>query len=155
MIVDHIENLERLMPYIKDETLIRGLKYLKETDMNDMSAGRHVIDGDNMFVIVSEYETKERAAARPEAHIKYIDIQYIIKGEEVIANSRLVPGLFVTEDKLSEKDVIFYNVDAGETDVLMQQGMFAVLFPWDVHRPSCTYKNPAQMKKAVVKIKII
>lgn len=156
MIVDHIENLEKVLPYIKaNENIVRALNYLKETDMTALPLGKNIVDGDIIFINVNSYQTKPKAEARPETHAKYIDIQYMIEGEETIGYSRCWPGLTVTEDKLLEKDIIFYNNVREEIDIPMKPGTFAIFFPWDVHRPSCTWQTQTQVKKAIVKVKAI
>src|SRR5579862_2731121 len=82
MIFDKIENsvvYENISPLIK-----RAFDYLKHTDFSDMAIGKHTIDGDEIYAILQEYDTKNDADAKLEAHRKYIDVQYIISGEELI-----------------------------------------------------------------------
>ena len=43
---------------------------------------------------------------------------------------------------------------AGEIDLTFSAGMFAVFFPWDVHRPSVTKNVNSAVKKVVVKIPV-
>ena len=54
-----------------------GLLFLKNTDVVNLSLGRHDIDGDHIFALVSEYEVEPKENRRPESHEKYIDIQYV------------------------------------------------------------------------------
>ena len=91
---------------------------------------------------------------RAEAHRKYVDIQYIAAGEEKIGVAPLQDGYEVVEDKLAEKDVIFYAGLQDEVELGLKAGMFAVLFPWEVHRPNCAFDEPAPVRKVVMKISV-
>ena len=129
-----------------------GLLYLKNTDLTKLPLGRHDIDGDNLFVSVAEYELECKENRRPEAHQKYIDIQYLALGEEVIGHSLLSSKYEVTQDELAERDVIFYKAVDHEVDLVLTPGVYAIFFPSDVHRPGCISQGKSKVKKIVVKI---
>jgi YhcH/YjgK/YiaL family protein len=133
----------------------QGLKYLMETDFSKVPLGRHEIDGGKIYASVAEYESQPKEVRRLEAHRKYLDIQYIAAGQEMIGSGPLSTASEVTEDRLAEKDVIFYKSLSAETYHILQQGMFAIYFPWDVHRPNChVNETAAKVKKVVVKIAV-
>lgn len=153
MICGHIKNLNQekaLLP----KALQTGLEYLATADLAKLAPGKYEIDGSDIFVAVSEYTTDRKENKKPETHVKYIDIQYIISGAEVIGYGDLAAGLKVTEDKLAEKDVVFYGSVPGESDLQLSPGMYAIFFPWDVHRPGCAAGAPAPVRKAIVKVKV-
>ena len=75
--ISNIENLSNL-----PEMIINGLNYIKNTNFSSLKDGKIFIDGENMFVNIQTYMTKEDA--NYEAHRKYADIQYIISGSEKI-----------------------------------------------------------------------
>jgi len=54
MIIDRISNAH-LSPRIK-----RALGYLRRTDLESLSPGRHDIEGDRLYVMLSQYETKQK-----------------------------------------------------------------------------------------------
>src|SRR5438045_88229 len=58
--------------------------YLKNTDLNKLPKGKYPIDGDNVFASVTTDSTKDFNKTNWESHRKYIDIQYVIDGEEKI-----------------------------------------------------------------------
>jgi len=153
MILGHIGNLDKekgLLP----PALARGLEYLAATDLAALAPGKYEIAGGDIYASVSAYTTDRRENKRPEAHGRYIDIQYIVSGEEAIGYGPLAEGLAVTEDKLAEKDVVFFAAVPGESMLRLTAGMYAIFFPWDVHRPGCAADVPAAVKKAVVKVKM-
>lgn len=135
-------------------TIQKALAWLQSTDLASLPTGRQVIDGDNMYALVNEYTTEPKQKRRAEAHRKYVDIQYIAAGEEKIGVAPLVAGYEVVEDKLAEKDVIFYAGLQDEVELGLKAGMFAVLFPWEVHRPNCAFDEPAPVRKVVMKISV-
>src|SRR6478672_8807323 len=80
MILDDIKNsayYTNLGPLFK-----RAFDYISKTDFNSLPLGKHTIEGEDLFVIVMEYETKDPADCIMENHKKFTDIQYMIRGEE-------------------------------------------------------------------------
>lgn len=57
---------------------------MRTTDFSKYSDGKHIIDEDLMHVIVSTYTTENGTEKLFEAHRKYIDIQFMIRGRESI-----------------------------------------------------------------------
>jgi YhcH/YjgK/YiaL family protein len=152
MILGHIKNLQQEKGLFA-KALRMGLEYLAKTDFTAMAPGKYEIAGSDIYASLSEYTTDRKENKKPEAHVKYVDIQYIISGTENIGYGDLAPGLAVKEDKLAEKDVIFYQDVPGETDLKLTAGMYAVFFPWDVHRPGCAAGESVPVRKVVVKVK--
>ncbi len=68
--------------------------------------GKHAIDGDNLFYLISEDTTEPQAARRAEYHARYLDIQIVLRGSEGMTFSTLPPGEPQT-DWLAEKDIAF------------------------------------------------
>lgn len=133
----------------------KGLQYLMETDFSKVAPGKQEIDGSKIYAAISEYESQPKEVRRAEAHRKYLDIQYIAAGEEMIGSGPLGGAGEVTEDRLAEKDVIFYKSLSAESYHVLKEGMFAIYFPWDVHRPNCSVNETAgKVKKVVVKIAV-
>ena len=152
MILGYLKNVDAekgLLP----AALVRGLEWLARTDLAGMAPGKYEVEGGDIHASISEYTTDAKENKKPEAHVKYIDIQYIVSGEELIGFGPLADGLAVTEDRLAEKDVVFYRDVPGETMLHLTAGMFAVLYPWDVHRPGCAAGGSAKVRKVVVKVK--
>ena len=147
MIKDNIKNAEKYFSLSDD--IKKALLYLQNTDFKSLKSGRYYIDGDNMYVNLDEYET--RISDRIEAHRKYIDIQYIVKGEENIGVATLDNLTPITEYD-TDKDIIFYKGDANLHTV--KENEFIIFYPEDAHLPCQIIKNQGHVKKAVVKILI-
>lgn len=56
-----------------------AFKFLLKKDFFTVENGKYQIDGDNIFAIINEYETKDKNECEVEAHKKHIDIQYVVK----------------------------------------------------------------------------
>lgn len=154
MIYGSIENLEQEKRAFSG-IVQKGLAYLKNTDFTTVPVGRVELDGDMMFALVSEYVTEPKSVRRPEAHKRYIDIQYIVSGEEVIGYSFLAPENIELEEYNAEKDIVFYSTVIGEAYLRLGAGTYAVFFPDDIHRPCCTSgEKPSSIRKVVLKIKV-
>jgi YhcH/YjgK/YiaL family protein len=63
--------------------LAKGFAFL-ETVSPTAALGRHEIDGDDVFALVQRYTTKPIEERVFESHRKYIDIQYVLQGREVM-----------------------------------------------------------------------
>ncbi|WP_248929998.1 YhcH/YjgK/YiaL family protein [Paenibacillus hamazuiensis] len=130
----------------------RGLEFLQSRDWESVEKGKYPIEGDLMFALVQELDTEPLAQRKPESHITHTDIQFLIRGEEKIGVCRWSPELVVAENRLETDDYALYDSVAGESELVLQPGQFAVFFPWDVHRPCCQVKESMPIKKVVVKI---
>jgi len=87
MIIDSLENSSRyecLHPRFK-----AALEFLKRPDIEATPIGRLELDGALLFALTQEYETKPIHDGKLEAHKKYIDIQFIVSGEEFIGYAPL------------------------------------------------------------------
>jgi YhcH/YjgK/YiaL family protein len=58
----------------------------------------------------------------------------------------------ILEPYKEENDVIFYTGEKSFSKVTA--GMFAVLFPADVHMPGINFGKPSKVKKVVIKVRI-
>ncbi len=132
----------------------QAMAWLRKQNLMALPVGRQEIDGDKLYALVNEYASEPKVQRRPEAHRKYVDIQYIVQGTEIIGYSRLKDEYEVVEDKLAEKDVIFYKNPADESDIILSAGMFGIFFPWDVHRPNCAKGNAAPVRKVILKVSV-
>ena len=148
MVVDKIENY-RLYSTLTNR-LAKGFEFITKIDLVSIESGKYEIDSDNIFAIVQEYDTKEEQDCVLESHHKYIDIQYMIKGAELMGVTCLNDQIVVEENL--EKDYTFYT---AETSMLkVEEGMFTIFFPEDLHRPGVKLGQISKVKKVVVKVKI-
>jgi YhcH/YjgK/YiaL family protein len=132
--------------------LERAFEYLSRTDLAALPIGRTDLDGDNMFVTVSDAETKSPDLVPFEAHRRYIDIQVVVRGQESIAIAA-VSRLTMTQPYDAAKDIEFFAVPPEALTLALRAGDFAVFTPGDAHRPSMHLDGPHVTRKAVVKVR--
>lgn len=149
MIIDKLSNSDLYSCFGK--RINDALAYLIKTDFSKLKPGKYEIDGDNIFALVSEYRTKDETEGKLEAHKKYIDVQFVAKGRELIGYAPLENQKIISEYN-EQNDIIFYEGD--KSFIKFDEGMFAIFFPNDVHMPGIIYKEKAYVKKVVVKVKI-
>lgn len=128
----------------------QAFNFLKTADLKNLPLGKQELEGEHLFVSVAEYKPKERAEALFESHKKYIDIQYMIKGEELMGLTSL-DKVKVVKPYNEENDITFYEYDGGEY-IKATPDNFVLFFPEDAHRPSITTGDTSLVKKIVVKI---
>ena len=115
--------------------------------------GRYPVDGDDLYYIVQHYTTKPIDQGRFESHKKYIDIQALIAGQEILGYSP-IHGLEVVEPYDEAKDIMFYRVGTILAQTRLEPGLFCLLYPHDAHLPSCQVTCPAAVHKVVFKIRV-
>jgi YhcH/YjgK/YiaL family protein len=148
MIVDSLENAS--LYHGLGERLRKALDYLHVTDFSMLATGSHEIEGKAVYAIVNDYETQLYEAQAFEAHRKYIDVQYLAQGEELIGYTPYA-GQTATREYQEEHDYALYQ---GEPDFIhMRQGMFAIFFPTDLHMPGMG-ESVAPVRKVVVKVAV-
>lgn len=149
MIIDKLSNAHLYSGL--GERINKAFAYLKETDFSKMELGRYDIDGDNIFALVNLYNTKDESEGKLEAHKIYIDVQFVAKGSELMGYAPLENQKII--DKYSElNDITFFSGVKSFTQV--DEGMFAIFFPTDVHLPGIKVKERSYVKKVVIKVKV-
>ncbi len=148
MIVDNIKNAH--FYYNIDKKYQIALEFLIKTDLNKLENGKYPIQGDDIYIIVQEYQTKPENEGKLEAHKKYTDIQYIIKGQEKLGYLNIDKFLPQTSYD-ADKDIIFGE---GNCDLIKaDKGDFMIFTPQDAHMPCISINKALQVKKAVIKIR--
>jgi biofilm protein TabA len=151
-----VAELEHILGQIAlTPNLQQALSFLQQMRGANLPDGRVEIDADRVFALVQSYATV--AASDPvlfEVHRKYIDVQYVAAGEEVIAWAS-TDRLAVTADYNEAKEAWFGAVRAADTTfVRLTAGELAVLYPTDGHTPRLAARAPASVKKIVVKVAV-
>ena len=150
MIIDTLENAGRYKAF--SNGIATAFEYLNTTDLKNIAPGKFEIDGDDLFVIVQEYETLDAAKEQMEAHKKYIDVQYMISGAELVGHAVLkdqAPSKAYDDDA----DFMLFS-EAPSFFTKLETGMFMIFFPTDLHMPCIKINETATVKKAVIKIKV-
>jgi len=149
MIIDKLSNAHLYSSL--GEPINKSFEYLKQTDFFKIDLGRYDIDGDNIYALVNEYNTKDESEGKLEAHKKYIDVQFVVKGSEMMGYATLQNQKVINEYN-EQNDITFFDGERSFTKV--DEGMFAIFFPTDLHMPGIKVDNPEYVKKVVIKVKV-
>ncbi len=149
MIKDKLKNAQLYYPL--SENLKKGFEWLKSQDLTNIESKKYVIDGDDVWANVQEYETKENA--KYETHRNYIDIQYMIKGKEFVGVTDK-SNCTTCEEYNSETDLEFMDINTQEDYQVLNEGDFLVFYPTDAHKPSINPNEKLKVKKVIVKVAV-
>ncbi|QLQ08218.1 MAG: YhcH/YjgK/YiaL family protein [Anaerolineae bacterium] len=128
--------------------LSRAFDYIQQTDLPALSVGKYVIDGEDIYALVQEYDARPREEGVWEAHRRYIDLQVVIRGVEQFGYAHI--GNLTPGDYDAAKDWLPLS---GEGDFFrLQAGYFAIFMPEDAHMPGLAAGPHTAVKKLVVKI---
>ncbi len=148
-----LDTLNQSQKYFSLHSLFAtAFEYLQQTDFTKLDFGKHELIPDQLFAIYMEYETKDTSECMLEAHRKFIDIQMVLSGEEFMEVSRL--GSHTTSKPYNpENDLEFFDGE-GASKLYVNQGLFAVFYPEDVHKPNVKVQQCSKVKKVVMKVRV-
>lgn len=127
-----------------------AFKFLTTSDLKQLTLGRINLS-DDVYATISEYETKNPEDANFESHRKYIDLQYIVSGKEMIGLTNDT-GLHVISSYDETKDIAFYDFNGGKL-LFASPAHYFIFFPQDRHKPCLKIGEQDKVRKIVVKIK--
>lgn len=129
-----------------------AFEWLASTDLKNMQDGKHVLNGDQLFAIVQSYETKSSDAEQLEAHKRYIDIQYMIEGEEMVGISFLSDQQ--PSKEYSTEDDFWLTASAPSFFTKLSAGNFMIFYPTDLHMPCIQEHTSKAVRKVVIKVQV-
>lgn len=153
MIVDTLSNA-KLYSHLSPK-LTQALVHLSKTDFTQLAVGNYELDGKDIFVIVNDYQTKPKESESFEAHQQYIDVQYVVSGEEEFGYLPLADQT-PSRPYFAEHDYAEFDYESNKSDatfIPFKAGMFAIFFPHDMHMPGVS-AHSNQVRKVVIKVKI-
>jgi biofilm protein TabA len=128
----------------------KAFAFLRQDNLAKLPAGRHEIDGDRLFCIISEGPGRSRAEAKLEAHRKYIDIQYVIAGTDEMGWKPTADCKIIDTEYDADKDIMFFK-DRPDSWTNVPAGSFVIFFPQDAHAPLV---SEGEIHKAVLKVAV-
>ena len=130
----------------------KAFAFLRDSNLLTLKPGKYVIDGDNAYATITEAPSKTFEQSAWESHRKYIDLQYVIKGEEKIGVAPIATAT-VIKPYDDSRDAANYNAD-GQYYIAIP-GTFFLFFPGDAHRPNIKVDGYDIVKKLVIKIRMV
>ena len=158
MIYDSINNIDRyaaVHPRFRE-----AFAFLKELAAKNPPSGRYYPNGrenDEIYANVSSYSTSPLSEREFEAHRRYIDLQYLSGGREMVFfPSATAEPTEVTVPYSGETDAEKRRLANAEECVRIPlcAGTFAIIFPPEPHAPCVAFGSPETVQKIVLKIKM-
>ena len=148
MILDTLDNLDKIVDLNPLFKVV--VEFVRDNDLDKLEAGKHMIQGDEVFVNVQVAKGKTAEEAVLETHEKMIDIQIPISGEETFG---YLPACELPPlEYNAEKDITKFPGVKSLCHVTCRKGMFVVFVPQDGHAP-CITPEP-ELKKAIFKVAV-
>ena len=130
-----LDSFERFVCYTELNPLFRKvLEFFRRHDPATLADGRYEIDGQSVYMVLGENVLKNESEALLEAHDRYIDIQYVIRGRENFGWRDRSKCLAPRSEMDAERDILFFD-DRPSTFVGVTAGQFVIFFPYDAHAP--------------------
>jgi len=150
MFYGHVADISR--PSLLPASLRLLIEKTLATIKREGATGKYPLDGENAFFILADETTEPASARRPEIHARYLDVQILLEGEELMGYHPRLARERPDEDKLATQDLAFFNQLEGEQFLAMAPGDFVVFWPGDTHRPLCAVNQPMNIRKVVIKV---
>ncbi len=132
----------------------KAVDFLLKPETKDLPDGTYQIDGRKIYAQVQNYVTSMPDKILYEAHKKYIDIQYIVSGQETI-NCLNLTDIRIVRPYDEKYDICFGLASMGEgVSLKLNEGDLSIFFPEHAHAPKLSLSGPHKVKKIVVKVSV-
>ncbi|MBL8828632.1 MAG: YhcH/YjgK/YiaL family protein [Planctomycetaceae bacterium] len=148
MIFDRLANSNLYVPLHRG--FAQAFEFLRRADLATLAEGRHDVDGDRLYVLIATAAGRGHDGAKMEAHRRYVDIQYVIRGTDEIG---LKPTQECSDVELAyddKRDVALWR-DRPTNWLSVPPGSFTIFWPDDGHAP---LGSTQETLKAVCKVAI-
>lgn len=123
--------------------------FLDQPGLRDLPDGKYEISGERVYAIIDRTQGRKVSDGQLEGHRRYLDIQFIVSGEESMGWSPRA-GLTTAVEYDPDRDLEFFDGEP-ESVVYVPPGSFAVFLPTDAHLPLI---GDGPIHKVVVKVSI-
>lgn len=152
MIQTTVENLSR---YESLHSLFpAAFAALKALSAGPFKKGRHEVDGDRIFINAAEYETKPASDSCMEHHKRYIDVMWMVSGEEIIGVCPVAQLQAFIKPYNEEIDAALAKLVPVYTEARVSAGDVVILFPEDAHAPCMLLNDSSNVRKLIAKVEV-
>ena len=112
-----------------------------------------IVLDENSFLLEQAYITKDKKDCLFESHKKYIDIQYMFKGDEIMEVEN-VNNLLIQTPYKEDLDYAKYAQSLNSSSLVIRKNELAIFYPNDAHMPCIKVNENKKIIKAVFKIAV-
>ncbi|HDL4257508.1 TPA: YhcH/YjgK/YiaL family protein, partial [Mannheimia haemolytica] len=131
----------------------RLCKKLKSLDLVNLELGWQELENGIRMNVMS-FETTPAEGKKAELHRKFIDIQLLIDGEEMIEYGLSQPDLSKYDEYRDEDDYQLTAEIDDKNNLILKPNMFAIFLPYEPHKPGNSVNGNKTLKKLVVKVPV-
>ncbi len=129
----------------------QALQFIADNDLGELECGKHIIDGDNLYVNIVDARLKTPEEARLEAHDKYIDIQVPLSKAESFGVKPRRECAEPDGEYNGQDDIVFFK-DRDWTTVTVELGQAITFDPDTAHAPLI---GEGETHKAIFKVRVV
>ncbi len=150
MIYDHVDNLDTYRGLY--ENLDKAIDFLQKNDLSALPNGKNIVDGDELFINVTDGKLSGEDEGIYELHRHYLDLHIDITGSEKILFCDYADAN-VTHPYEENGD---YALLTGEktAECLLDKSHFAVCMLGEPHKPCVKTGESSSNHKAIFKIRV-
>lgn len=151
MVIDQLEHADQYAPLGRG--IAAALAFFRQyrNDGADLPE-RTVLKGEKLFVNGVNYTTAQNPARQLEAHRKYVDVMYVVEGEERIFYKPFANVARVTMPYDAEKECALAALDGDAATLKFSAGQFLIFFPQDAHLAAQLWDGPVKVRKFIAKV---
>lgn len=127
------------------------IEFARNNKIAELSNGSYFIPDTEIKMNVMSYNTKSEEDGFWESHVKYIDVQIMLEGEEYIAYNNIY-GLEKIDYK-EEDDFCSYK-GKELMKILFKKNDVLIFYPEDAHMTSLNVNESKFVKKVVFKVDV-
>ncbi len=153
MIFDRLEHAKQYYGLGRGiETVLRFFEQYAD-DGKDLPA-EQALDGEKIFLIGLNYTGGEEDGDEMEAHREYVDVMYVVEGEEKFFHKPLADVVGRQSAYDAADDCVMMEIDPDATQVRFPAGHIAVFFPQDAHLAAQLWQKPGKVRKWIAKVRL-
>lgn len=146
-------NLEQVVKSCNEfpPAIYKVLSVIAELDFTAHPDGQKEFNGVLFKTFTASTDLPENRT--PETHRDFIDVQFVISGDEEVEFCSL--GDIRPAVEKPDDDNYFYHRSSLKLNAMsLRDGDFVVFFPWDIHSPLCHKTDKNIVRKIVAKVPV-
>ena len=132
--------------------LEEAFRALAQLSREEFRPGRHEVSGDAIYINAAEYDTHGAETAMLEAHRVYIDVMWMISGEEELDACPLTEAGEELRPYRLEDDALLARLPEQRTRLRLGADSVCILFPEDAHAPGIDPGSRSHVRKLIAKV---
>ncbi len=153
MVIDRLEHAEQYASLGRGVAVALAFFQQYQDDGLDLPL-RTVLENENIFANGVNYTTEQKKTKLLEAHQRYVDVMYVVEGEERIYYKPFAEATNITMPYDGEKECALAALDDDTATMKFSAGQFLIFFPQDGHLAAQLWDKPGKVRKFIAKVAV-